>query len=247
MHRRARHFSAKAAGAKLYYDTRYLTDSDGTALQTLSDRAGTYNATEATSTKRPLVKTGSNGIGGQPVLLFDGTDDDLQASSVPLDTYMTLVWTVKAISTVNIPIILEQGPDSNNNAGFLVTTSGGVVSPDGSASWLVNRSGTAQYDVGVGIQYWSGSSAIVASYRYSQTERGIYRKNCVTQNNVSYLGSERSNSTATANLNIFSRNRTGVFGNGNLGTVFIANGSLGIPLMRRIEHAAGYSFKIACS
>ena len=72
MRARHRHFTYKAAGAVVAYDARYLTDSDGTALQTWPDRAGTYNATEATTTKRPLVRTGANGINGQTALGFNG-------------------------------------------------------------------------------------------------------------------------------------------------------------------------------
>jgi hypothetical protein len=74
MRARHRHFSYKAAGASIALDTRYIHGvSDGTTLQTWSDRSGNArNAAQATAASRATYKTAIQG--GNGVLRFDGGD-----------------------------------------------------------------------------------------------------------------------------------------------------------------------------
>lgn len=243
MHRRARHFKGSSVGAILHYDTRYLTDSDGTLLQTLPNRASTnYDATEATSTKRPTVNTGSNGINGQTVLSFDGIDDDLQAASVPIETYCSQFWCGKWKNAK--PFIVEQSADSNTNAGFNITSQGSTTTIYWSM-WLFNRSGFAQYHYAYGYTDWFGETQGLSSMRYDGS--GSTNKNGVLQGNNILGGSSRTNSSATDNVNICSRNRSSLFSEGLFGCYIIANSSFSDSLTRRIEQSMGFSFKIACS
>ena len=233
MRARHRHFSHKAAGAVIAYDARYLTESNGTALQTWTDRAGTYNATESDSTKRPLVATGANGINGQTALDFDGTNDDLQAASVPLNAFITIV--VCGRFTTTKPFFMEHSSDTNPSAGFYFYGSNGNA-------WEIFR--TNQHSA-LGTSAWFGSANAIGSFRYDGT--GEYRKDGAAQSNVSITGTARSNSSATDNFNICSRNRSAVFGDGLLGTLAIYDGKASDSMMKRIEHAAAYSFKISCN
>lgn len=234
MRARHRHFSHKAAGAVVAYDARYLTDSDGTALQTWTDRAGSYNATESDSTKRPLVKTGANGINGQTVLQFDGSNDDLQASSVPLNTYITV--TVCGKFTTAKPMFFEHSANANTFSGFYFY---------GSNNWAWNFARDSGSNFGGNVSNWFGSSNAIASLRYDGT--GQYRLNGGSDLTNGSGGTARNNSSVITNLNICSRNRSSVFSDGLLGTLAVYDGRASDAMLKRLEHAAAYSFKIACS
>lgn len=234
MRARHRHFSHKAAGAVVAYDGRYLTESDGTALQTWTDRAGSYNATEATSTKRPLVKTRTNGINGQTGVRFDGTDDDLQAASVPLNTFITFVMCGQFTNAKGL--FVEHSATSNTNDGFYFYSSGG-------SAWNFYRSGLHGAP---GVTNWFGTSVGIGSLRYNGS--GKYRLNGGADlSNGNIYGSARTNSSVTTNLNICSRNRASVFTDGIVGSIAIYDGSASDSMLKRLEHAAAYSFKISCN
>lgn len=235
MRARHRHFSCKAAGAVVSYDARYLTDSDGTALQTWPDRSGTYNATEATSTKRPIVRTGANGINGQSALDFDGIDDDLQAANVPLNTYITVVVCVGGFASAK-QFFIEHGPNASSSDGF-------YFYGDQVGAWAFRRT-TNIY--GGNVANWFGQVAAIGSLRNSGT--AAYRKNGGSNlSNAGGAGTMPANTSLTSALNICSRNRTSVFSDGLLGTLQIYNGSATDSMLRRLEHASAFSFKIACN
>lgn len=77
MHRRARHLNPAAAGAFAAYDSRFITGlTDGASVSSWSDR--TANANTLTGTNQPTYET--NELNGNPVVRFDGTNDQLSAS-----------------------------------------------------------------------------------------------------------------------------------------------------------------------
>lgn len=234
MRARHRHFTHKAAGAVVAYDGRYLTDSDGTALQTWTDRAGTYNATESDSTKRPFVKTGTNGINGQTAVQFDGTNDDLQAVNVPLNTFITVVICGKF--TTAKPFFIEHSATANTNSGFYFYGANGNT-------WVINRSSSIHTDRGTTT--WFGSNSGIGCLRYDGT--GQFRLNGAVQTGGIIDGTARTNSLVTDNLNICSRNRASGFSNGSIGLLAIYNGSASNSMLKRLEHVAAFCFKISCN
>ncbi len=234
MRARHRHFSCKAAGAVVSYDARYLTDSDGTALQTWPDRSGTYNATEATPAKRPLVRTGVNAINGQTALDFDGIDDDLQATNVPLNTYITVIVCGSGFTSAK-QFFIEHGNG---------TLPGFYFYGDQIGAWSFRRASVTLY--GGNVANWFGQNAAIGSLRNNGT--AFYRKNGGSNlSNAGGAGSMPTNTSVTAALNICSRNRTSAFSDGLLGTLQIYNGSATDSMLRRLEHATAFSFKIACN
>lgn len=236
MRARHRHFSCKAAGAVVSYDARYLTDSDGTALQTWPDRSGTYNATEATSTKRPIVRTGANGINGQSALDFDGIDDDLQAANVPLNTYITVVVCGSGFTSAK-QFFVEHGASTSVENGF-------YFYGDQIGAWSFRRANGSLY--GGNVANWFGQVAAIGSLRNSGT--AAYRKNGGSNlSNGGGAGTMPTNASFTSALNICSRNRTSTFSDGLLGTLQIYNGSATDSMLRRLEHATAFSFKITCN
>ena len=236
MRARHRHFSYKAAGAVVAYDARYLTDSDGTALQTWPDRSGAYNATEATSTKRPIVRTLANGINGSTALRFDGIDDDLQAVNVPLNTYITVIVCGSGFTSAK-QFFIEHSPNAGPNSGFYFYGAQ-------TGAWAFFRSTVGVF--GGNVANWFGQVAAIGSLRNNGS--AAYRKNGGSNlSNGGGSGIMPSNSSITSNLNICSRNRTAVFSDGLLGTLQIYDGSASDSMLRRLEHASAYSFKITCN
>lgn len=77
MHRRARHLNPSSAGAFAAYDARFITGlADGASVSSWSDR--TANANTLTGTNQPTYE--ANELNGNPVVRFDGSNDQLTAS-----------------------------------------------------------------------------------------------------------------------------------------------------------------------
>lgn len=235
MHRRARHLKGTSIGCNLQLDARYLTDSDGTALSSWSDRSSNgYSATQATSTKQPLVRTGANGINGSTALSFDGSNDGLAVSSFVNNSNMYILFAVK-LTTASM--VFEHGPDANTVDGF--------YNYGQSSNNIQLRRNTSYYIQG--INNWIGSSPAIASFRYYSWGAANYWVNGNEITKVGAAGSVGSLSNVTNSLNIMCRNQSGLFTNGLLGAVIIGSGDLYDPIRNRIQHSLAFSFKIACS
>jgi hypothetical protein len=75
MRARHRHFNQRHAGAGVVLDARYINQADNTAVSTWSDRSGNgYDAAQATPANQPTFQTAE--IGGNPIVSFDGTNDN---------------------------------------------------------------------------------------------------------------------------------------------------------------------------
>ena len=237
MHRRARHLKGTSIGCTLQLDARYLTNSDGTALSSWADRSSNaYSASQATSTKQPLVKTGANGINGSTAVSFDGSNDGLSVSSYVNSSDMYIVFAIK-ITTANM--IFEHSPNLNTSEGFFVYG-------QSSNNFSIRRTGSAGYNI-QGTNNWLGTSSAVASCIYSTSNGGNYYLNGGVITKVNENGSIISASNTTQTLYIMNRGDSSLFTNGLLGAVICGSGILSNSLKIRVEHSMAYSFKIACS
>lgn len=96
-----------------------VVGNDGDAIGTWTDESGAgHNATQATGTKQPLLKT--NIINGKPVLRFDGSDDYL-SGTVTASTVKTLFIVAKKRTAANTAtqVLNTLG---NVNSGFFCDT-----------------------------------------------------------------------------------------------------------------------------
>lgn len=79
------------------------------------DKSGNArHVTQATGTKRPVVKTGANGKNGLPIVKFDGTDDHLSlaTSGLPIQTSPRWAFMVgKWIAYAGFAFMWEAGAD----------------------------------------------------------------------------------------------------------------------------------------
>lgn len=233
MHRRARHCIGKALGANIVLDSRYLTDADGTALQTWTDRSGNgKDASQATLANRPLVKTGSNGINGNPVVQYDGSNDFMTVSSFTVSANMYVLLVTKMTSA---NMVCEQSVNNNSNDGFYVY---------GQQNRNVNiRRGSNSYYI-EGTANWMGTSNTVICWSYGTVKQ--YYKDFAQITKVNEVDQSPSGN-ATDTVYIMSRGGSSLFSSGLLGMLIVQGGDATLSFLKRVNHAAGYSFKIACS
>lgn len=239
MHRRARHLSGRAAGAQLYFDSRRIQGlSDGTGVQTWDDLStNANNATQATSGNRPLYKV--NIQGGNPMLLFDNSNDYLRCgSSSTIGSGSTQFFVYKFDSTSQYDTVFYYG---NYN----------VYSPNYNWVGLFRD---------YGIQYFGNYDA-PTDRSVSTTANTDFRilsglLNDSGTNRVFLEGSEKATTTyvAVSGINSSARPNIGIVENlsndpmgGYIGLVAYWSTAMGSSLRRRFEQAIGFSFKIACS
>jgi hypothetical protein len=229
MRARQRHFPYKASGGLLCYDARYIAGSNGSEISTWENRnIGSYNLTQSTSTSRPLLQTGTNGINNQNAVKFDGIDDNL-LTVAPIVTYITLI-AIGKFTNAN-PMVFRHGP----SLGF-------SFSGTSNSAWLVSR---ASVHSASGVSQWMGSDSAVASFVYDGN--GTYYKNGIAQDNGTISGTSQTNSRYTSSFIVCWDPVASKFSDGLLGILVLYLGNKNDSLRKRTEHASSYSYKLACS
>jgi hypothetical protein len=230
MHRRARHFNARDAGATLVLDSRFITGlADGDPVSTWSDRSGNGNdASQSNATKRPTLKTKETG--GQSVVRFDGSNDFLIGNTSITTSTFSAVFLVK------------------RTAGRL----GNITNNDGDDfdSAQVAQLGWNSSNADLGIYRNNAASATQST---STIDWFLFTVVFDGSNVTTYVNSSNPISgTSTGNFNS-NRYRLGsvVFDldplNGDMAVALHGTFSLSNSIRRRIEQAAALSFKIPCN
>jgi hypothetical protein len=243
MRARHRHFSYKAAGASIALDTRYIHGvSDGTTVQTWSDRSGNArDAAQATAGERATYKTAIQG--GNGILRFDGND-----------VYNATFVTGTAYSLYSI--FKRSGSNTNifNNATFVAAAG---VAGNTSAS---GRRYQLWYDDASSGQFSIFSNATTDTRRSRNNDWNVHSVSAPigTGTKVYYLnGGGEVSASVSALGGVTSGSVRMTVGASSWDNVFRFNGDMGLlvayesahsaSLRRRLEHAAAYSFKISCN
>jgi hypothetical protein len=236
MRARQRHLNPKAAGARIVLDSRYITQSDNTAVTSWADRSGNaYDASQATGIKQPTFQT--NEIGGNGAVRFDGSNDSMQSSSVVLPCHISAIVVQSSTRTgTNLKFWYEHGANVN-------TTDGGFFNGTYAGAWAYRRT-TLQDGPSTDNTDWIGSGWAIASHSYDGV--GSIYKNGAFVSNTTLSGTARPNTDVTASLNLASRNQASLFLTGDIAQIVIVP-LVSSSLRRRLESSAAYSFKIACS
>tara|TARA_R110002126_G_scaffold53768_1_gene145693 strand:- start:193 stop:888 length:696 start_codon:yes stop_codon:yes gene_type:complete len=231
MRARHRHFNARDAGAVFVVDSRYITGlSDGNAVSTWNDRSrNSNNATQATASWQPTYQTAEQG--GQPLVKFDGSDDRMATAAVV--TTVTDNWTLFSVaktisgSRVHFSNGSDNGYAQTHKGGGSPSVYGGLY---GGVQWMAaDSSFTARLDEWI----------IMSMRRESGTLRfwgnGIIGSISILANpniasGFTWLGADNGGRQ-----------------NCEISTAAVINVSISESLKKRLEHAAAYSFKIACS
>jgi hypothetical protein len=248
MRARQRHFQLKSAGVGLALDSRYLTESDGSTLQTWSDRSGnSRDASQSDASFRPTVKTGANGIGGNPVLLFDGTNDRMTASQVPFtDLTFFSVMTANSINA-NGRALVGLGGLNNQNGYFHVVYRNNL--PNNLRAFTSRNGDTANFSIRYPTSSFAADTPCLLSFQWQSATISLRLGGTAQSNgsdvNAASPGGPDSGAKGVDIGTYF--NRTDFFWSGNVGLVAIFPAFVEAPLLKRLEHAAAYSFKISCN
>jgi hypothetical protein len=98
---------------KLWLDATRINQADNTAVATWDDLSGNnFDATQSVSSNRPTFRT--NQINGKSAVIFDGTDDYLEATNVITSYPFTMISLVKLnVTTSQIFLSLSDTTVSN--------------------------------------------------------------------------------------------------------------------------------------
>jgi hypothetical protein len=244
MHRRARHLNPGSAGAVMALDSRFITGlSDGDPVSTWSDRSASANNVTQSGTARPTFET--NEQGGQPVLLFDGTDDFLNGGDI-LDmgtNSLTMIVVAKRTSGVNTTLAGKSraGPGSgrysllreSNNMIAVYDSGGGVFVPSIADTSTAARINTLEIQRSVAVRIiFNGTQQVSSTITGTDT-------NNLNSTDSFFVGAYQGSGGSTPPLG-------GYYWNGTIAQVLIMF-QVNTPLRRRLEHAAAYSFKLSCN
>jgi len=245
MRARQRHFKPKSASASLALDTRYIHGvSDNTTVQTWTDLSGnSRDATQATAGDRATYRTAIQG--GNGILRFSG------------DFYEAAFTTGTAYSTYSVYKRTGSASNPFNNATFVY--SAGI------------SGGTAGSDRRYQVMYEDGTPNKFTVYSNATAPISITRDDNWNVHSISapigtgtarYLlnGANEQTTSVSALAGVTSGTVRMIIGDnswitsgsalrfvGDLGSVLTFETAHEAPLRKRIEHAQGYSFKIACS
>lgn len=232
MHRRARHLNPKHAGAVRAYDSRFVSGTDNIGLQTWPDRCANANATQGTGANQALYI--ARGQGGNPVIRFDGSNDYFLFTELDTANGITAIGTHKV-----------------SNDGVLFGGSGGdnlncqIIRLYTSKSLWYNTSltfpNTTIYlsaNTGDWSTFGVASVGAFSGQPLKSARNGVNMGNSST--NVTTAGSKFKELGS-----VFSGAATV---NGDVGqAIIILSNIFNTPVLKRLEHAAAFSFKFACS
>lgn len=246
MRARQRHFNARSAGASLVLDSRYIDQADNTEVSSWTDRsANNFTIEQTTAANRPTFQTGelvSNGV-----VRFDGSNDFLNGGDIlDLRTNNAIVVCVAKFATSGNGTLVAKsllGPgngrysilrDASNLIALLqldsVPTDDATIA-DSSTSWRIHTQAIDR----------SASNALLLNGISQSVNTFAANSTDLNSTNVFLVGAY-PNSTGTTPPT------SGYYFNGDMAQLIVLqNSSFSVPIRRRLEQSAAYSFKIACS
>ena len=243
MRARHRHFTIGNSGALACWDSRPLTQSDGTSITSWQDRISSRAADRATNS--PVVKVAIQG--GQPILRFAADTRAMIVASNNITRnksaiIMVSVVAVSNASTGTYQSVFESQIDSPaTRCGIFMRSSkveAGGRRLNADTYQFVQSGSTSNNTFTVGSSFFDyGNAQLYAYERGSETARsGGFQTSGSTSDTASTASIGASFATDG------SSNRL----NGDIGLcAFVESSST--SLRKRFEHAAAFSFKIACN
>jgi hypothetical protein len=232
MRARHRHFNPKSAGAVAAYDARFISGlSDGDNVSTWASRTGTNDATQTTVGKQPNYET--NEIGGQPVVNFTPANSDELEINITVPSSATIV-AVHRRSTAGIHTV---------NFGELEAST-----PRYTLWWFTDNIIYVSWN-GNNLQTFSPAQTTTGSLVVTTTKNG-------TTSSQVYINGATFRAAIVPSASNGAFNRLGRsagaaqpygFNNGAIGSACLIDAFVSDGLRRRLEHAAAFSFKIACN
>lgn len=255
MRARHRHFNPKAAGATFGWDTRYNADAhtNNGAVGTWTDRfSNTATQTQTSPDRRPVWKdNATDNINGAPVVVFDGSNDKLDTSSITTATALSFVSVCKRPWETSKYANIFGGGTYGSAAGFSALTTGGAANGWANKDFMFAGDGFGSARNGRAIGTYgaitNGTVRVVAGVVSSSLARVWFNGDRLSTR----IETTVSVPSRTA---IFQVGGTTVAGAGDdAGDFSIAllqfwkDTELTSSLRKRLEHHAAYSFKQSCN
>lgn len=254
MRARHRHLNPRQAGATFAWDTRYNIDghADNGSVGTWTDRgiAAATQTQTASPDRRPVWKdNATDNINGAPVVVFDGTNDKLDTSSITTQTALSFISVAKRPWETAKYANIFGGGTYGSTAGFSALTTGGGANGWQNKDFMFAGSGFNANGRAIGSygSIASGTVRVISGVVSSTLARVWFSGERV---------STRSETTVSvpSRTAIFQIGGTTVAGQADdAGDFSIAvlqfwkDTELTASLRKRLEHHAAYSFKLACA
>jgi hypothetical protein len=229
MRARQRHFNPTAAGAVAAYDARFITGlSDGSNMAQWTSRTGTNNATQPTVANQPNYET--NEINGNPVVNFTAANADQFVVNISVPASLTVVKVHRRLSSGIQNVDFGEFVSSPRYGMWWFNDNGVYTSSNGSQ----NTHGSAVTTTGSFVESWQKNSNISSQVFRNGTSVGTPQTPGISNGAFNRIGKVSNNAGVHGNQN------------GAIGCLILLNQS-NTPVRKRLERAAAYSFKIACS
>jgi hypothetical protein len=219
MHRRARHFNARDAGAVLVLDSRFIRGlADGDLASTWENRLESGVDATASGSLRPTYKT--NQLNGNPVLRFFGNPN-----------YFTV-----ATTSISQPITVCSVINITSGAFY------GTISGSATQQILGNFFGAFNFYAGSAFltsTQWSGANIAVALFNGSNSS--------VTKNGITNITGNPGTAPLTSQLRVGSLEGNVYPFVGDYGMLIVLTNAVSGSMQSRIRQAAAFSFKIPCN
>ena len=245
MHRRARHLNSRDAGAILVLDSRRIYGlSDGSSVSQWNDasRSGA-NATQSTSTIRPIYKVSIQG--GQPVVRFNVTNNYLASTVTSAFGFIFCVANISSNTQEYAGLLTARtSPNSTlvtaSSSNVVLTTMNGTApNPSQKITGVTGGSPSVSsvYDKGV-----SGSTT-----NFEDFLNGLTITNPFVLSVTSTLGLSGTNNFTIGRDTYQGAQAPRALASGDIMVISLLPQSISSSLRKRIEHSSSFSFKIACS
>ena len=244
MRSRQRHFTLGNSGALACWDSRPLTQSDGTIITSWQDRISSRAADRATNS--PVLKVAVQG--GQPIIRFALTTLALIIASNDITRNKDRMMLVSVASVANASTIAyqtvfvsEAGGSTNARCGIYLRSSkveAGGRRLDADAYQFVQSGSTSnnRFTIGSAFFDWANSQLYAYESGTETARSGGFQTSGNSSNTASAASIGGSSFSGGANERL----------NGDIGIcAFVESSSA--SFRKRFEHAAAFSFKIACS
>ena len=226
MRARQRHLKPKSIGAFIALDSRYINQSDNTAISQWNDISGSgNNATQAAGSNQPTFQTAE--LGGSGVVRFDGTNDFLESPTITKSQPYT-------VFVITFPRQYKFGYNS-----FFEDTSLGCT------PFIGPQVGVSKHGAYAGVDLFGPATTLntwfIASYVFNTTSSKVSING----------GTTFAGNAGSRNLNgKFQLGRNWSFGlyyDNDTAFAMACEGAFSDSLRKRCQNSAAYSFKIACS
>jgi hypothetical protein len=189
----------------------FCGSSDG-FVKTWYSQVGTgVDATQTTAANQPKIYDGTTGVvtdNGKPAMDIN-SGDSFRVASITLNTYMTVCIVTNPDAAAGF--LLEQSETSNSNDGFYFHASTGNT-------FNIRRSSNYKWNAASG---WIGTNQNLATLISKATPELYQNGSAVSWSLIS--GSDLGDSSATDELNFFSRNQASLFYDGKFQEIVIFN------------------------